>query len=114
MRGKPHIYRHAGAWYCRRDIDGIRLLGIASDTPAIAFAAAATWHEWWRRRRSSRAGLASRPTFCAERLMTDSFHKEVIAATCIGCNSAASSLCAYTQASKKASSTGHLIGGWRG
>ena len=44
MRGKPHIYRHAGAWYCRRDIDGIRLLGIASDTPAIAFAAAANWH----------------------------------------------------------------------
>lgn len=49
MRGKPHIYRHAGAWYCRRDIDGIRLLGIASDTPAIAFAAAANWHQWWRR-----------------------------------------------------------------
>lgn len=49
MRGKPHIYRLGGQWYCRRDIDGIRLLGIASDTPANAFAAAANWHQWWRR-----------------------------------------------------------------
>jgi len=49
MRAKPHIYRWRGAWYCRRDIDGIRLLGIASPTPSSAFGAASKFHKWWKR-----------------------------------------------------------------
>lgn len=47
---KPHIYRYAGRWYCRRDHNNwnqpIRQCGIAADSPAEAYQRAADHHQW--------------------------------------------------------------------
>lgn len=43
---KPHIYRHAGRWYCRRDYEHVRHIGIAADSPEEAYRRAADYHKW--------------------------------------------------------------------
>lgn len=44
---KPHLYRHAGRWFCRLDVGALRRLGPGRSTPAEAYTALSPRFEFW-------------------------------------------------------------------